>query len=93
MAESTDCLQAYLLVWLYVGIHNLAGLQEPGQAQRRGQGLAPVQAGPAWQAAAGQLAAQGTPWETLAGASVQTAGDNVGGLCYLSAHDYAVPSP
>ncbi len=27
------CVQAYLLVWLYVGVHNLAGLR--GTAQRQ----------------------------------------------------------
>jgi hypothetical protein len=85
MADNTNCLQAYQLVWLYVGTYDLAGLQKSAHAQRPGQCHALVQAVPKWQVAAGQLAAQGTPWETLAGIDVQSAGDNVGGHWYLRA--------
>lgn len=71
-------MQTYLLVWLYVGIHNLAGLWGTAQRQQSKQQGGFTHAPPAWQAAAGMLAAQGTPWEILAGADVLNAGDNFG---------------
>lgn len=79
-AGGKGCLsvQAYLLVWLYVGIHNLAGQRGTAQRQKANQPGSPAHAAPAWQAAAGVLAAQGTPMEILAGADVLDAGDNVG---------------
>ena len=77
-------MQAYLLVWLYTGVHNLAGLQGTALRQRPGQ-QGSVQAPPAWQAAAGVLAAQGTPWEILAGADVLNAADNVGKCAFIRA--------
>ncbi len=76
-SRCADCIQAYLLVWLYTGVHNLAGLRGTALRQRPGQQDL-SQAPPAWQAAAGVLAAQGTPWEILAGTDVLNAADNVG---------------
>ena len=77
--DPSPCLQAYLLVWLYIGVHNLTGLQSANRYQRQGQRSGSAESSPpAWLAAAGLLAAQGTPWETLAGADALKAGDNVG---------------
>ncbi len=72
------CIQAYLLVWLYVGTFNLAGLQSHRLSQKQKQEAAAVEALPAWQAAAGRLAVQGTPSETLSGSDVLKADGNVG---------------
>ena len=86
MSRIQSCVQASLLVWLYVGVHNLAGLRGMAQRQKAGQQGSPTQSLPAWQAAAGVLAAQGTPWEILAGATVLEAADNVGersAICFV----------